>query len=740
MKWYEPEGIAGEIYMKLAVPMKIDELERVLPNRGKREIKNALEELSLSGMIMKNKKNRYAHSEHYSCVSGTFYAAYSDCGFVVPGSDGEDISIAFEDRGGAWHGDRVLVHVSQKLTTRGKRCGEIIKILARSEKEITGVIQQDGTRFLLKTLRPVFPEIEINWRDTGDAKDGDLVMVSMLSYGDSTTLPQAKVNARLGRSGTLEAAIARVLRVNHVSEGFPAEVTKEAESVPQEVGDIYGRFDLRDKLIFTVDGDDAKDFDDAVSIERLENGHWLLGVHIADVSEYVKPGSALDNEAYMRGASVYYPGHVIPMLPFELSNGVCSLNPDVDRFTFSALMEIDKDGRRHKSEFKKAVIRSRARMTYKNVNLIISGDPEACEKYAFLTETVKTMNALAHVLHKRRVERGALQLEIPETEIELDDNGHPTGLNRRERGESERLIEEFMLQANEAVAEYMCRRGDPTIYRIHETPDPDKLSSFARIARPFGYRIDPGRVDDTFQLQAVIDGAKNDPRQRALPSLLLRSLARARYEAECIGHYGLKSKFYLHFTSPIRRYPDLVAHRMLIKAVSGEGFTGTEHEFCIQAAKQSTEREMGADTCERNINDLYIAAYMQQFVGEEFDAEISGISPSGIFVALPNGCEGRIAMRLLEGDFYDYDDIHMVLQGRNTGKRFTLGMPLRVQLIAASEFTGQIEFAIAGTEITQLPTGQYVAASREPKLRLKERKVKKSQGFHYRHKHRRHRR
>ena len=277
----------------------------------------------------------------------------------------------------------------------------------------------------------------------------------------------------------------------------------------------------------------------------------------------------------------------------------------------------------------------------------------------------------------------------------VDENGKPVEICFRERGESEKLIEEFMLQANEAVAEFMCKREHPTVYRVHENPDPDKLRAFAQFARPFGYRIDASTPEDTAQFQVVLRGAKNDPKQRVLPTLLLRSLARARYADECIGHYGLKAKYYLHFTSPIRRYPDLIAHWMLQKALTGEEFTAADENLCAEAAQQSTNREQAADNCERDIDKLFIASYMKQFIGEEFDGEVSGVQSFGIFVALANGCEGLVRAELMTGDFYQYDEEHMAMVGRRTGKRFTIGSPLRVKLIAASEVTGQIDFAPA---------------------------------------------
>lgn len=694
--------LQNQLLSLLVQPMRIDEIRRALPEAGKNELKDVLDSLIADGKIMKNKKNRFAVSAHYGCVAGTYLATERAFGFVTPdAAEGEskpdDLFIPPNASGGAWHGDRVLVKLTERKNGRGRREATVIRVLRRAGKELTGALVQRGKAYFVQPTSKKYPEIAVDWHHLGDARVGDRVAVSISHYGDEKFMPQGVIQADLGEDGTMEASIAAILHENAVFDFFPDEVLRQADAVPQEVAPaaLHGRLDLRDKLIFTIDGDDAKDFDDAVSLEPLENGHYLLGVHIADVSHYVTPGSPLDQEAYRRGTSVYYPGHVVPMLPFALSHGICSLNPDVDRLTFSALMEVDKDGRRYGAKFAKSVIRSKARMTYNKVNKILAGDEALREEYAFLVQTAEKMNDLAHALYKRRIERGALELDIPEAQITVDENGRPVAIQYRDRGESEKLIEEFMLQANEAVAEYMCKRGFPTVYRVHENPDPEKLRVFAQFARPFGYRIDPSKPEDTFQFQAVLRGAKNDPKQRILPTLLLRSLARARYADECIGHYGLKAKFYLHFTSPIRRYPDLIAHRMLQKALTGEAFTAADETLCEDAAAQSTTREQAADNCERDIDKLYIAAYMKQFIGEEFDAEVSGVQAFGVFAALENGCEGLIRIELLAGDYYQYDEQHMALTGRHTGKRFTIGTPIRVKLIAASETTGQIDFAPA---------------------------------------------
>ena len=564
----------------LAQPLRMDEIRRALPETGKQELKQAIDRLLADGLITKNKKNRFAVSAHYGCVTGTYLATERAFGFVAPDTaEGnpkpDDLFIPPNAAGGAWHGDRVLVKLSERKNGRGRSEGTVIRVLSRAGGELTGALCRRGNQYYVQPVSKKYPEIMIDRHDLGPAQVGDRVAVSVTHYGDDRLAPRGVVQADLGEDGTMQASIAAILRENGVYEEFPADVLAQADAIPQEVpaADCAGRLDLRDRLVFTIDGDDAKDFDDAVSLEPLENGHYLLGVHIADVSHYVTPASPLDGEAFRRGTSVYYPGHVVPMLPFALSHGICSLNPGVDRLAFSALMEMDRDGRRYGAKFAKSVIRSGARMTYRKVNDILDGDAALRTEYAPLVETLEQMNRLAQALYKRRIERGALELEIPETAIAVDADGQPTGIAFRSRGDSEKLIEEFMLAANEAVAEFMCKRDNPTVYRVHENPDPDKLRVFAQFARPFGYRIDPGKPQDTAQFQAVLRGAKNDPRQRILPMLLLRSLARARYAEECLGHYGLKAKFYLHFTSPIRRYPDLVAHRMLQKALDGAEFT-----------------------------------------------------------------------------------------------------------------------------------------------------------------------
>ena len=683
------------LYALLARPMRAEELKKYLPAYSKQQIRQALDQLTNEGKILKNKKNRYAHAEHYGCLTGVFQATERGYGFVTPETPDEngDVFIPPYATGKAWQGDRVLVHLTD--SPRGhKREGEVMRILSLCTDEVTGTVMQRGKTVFVRPASKKYPDLIIPKNRTLDARSGDRVAVKVMFRGDGRLSAQGAITQIFGRNGTMEASIAAILHENGITVPFPDEVLRQADACGDTVdpAEAARRMDLREKLIFTIDGDDARDFDDAVSLEPMENGHMLLGVHIADVSHYVTPGSPLDDEAYRRGTSVYYPGHVVPMLPVALSNGICSLNPDVDRLAFSAFLEVDKDGRCHKSQFAKTVIRSKARMTYRKMNEIFDGNKERRAEYAFLTETADRMHALSQAMRRRRMERGALDLDLPEAEILTDESGEPVEVSFRARGDAEKMIEEFMLAANEAVAAYMTHRNNPTVYRVHESPDPEKLRVFAQFARPFGYRVDASKPSDTAQLQAVLDGAKDDPRQRALPTLLLRSLARARYDAECLGHYGLQAKEYLHFTSPIRRYPDLVAHRMLFKAISGQQYTKSDWVFCEEAASQSTTREFAADTAERDIDKLYLAAYMEQFIGQDFDGEVSGVTSFGLFVSLKNAAEGLIRVEDLPGDDYEFDDQKMMLIGRRSRVRYTMGTPMRVRLTAASRVTGLIDF------------------------------------------------
>lgn len=678
-------------------PLRIDELRKFFPETPKALLIDTLDELVKNGQIVKNKKNRYALSAHFGCISGTFLSTSRGFAFVEPDEKkGEkDIFIPIGADFGAWHGDHVLVRINQMRRFRGRERrleGEVVKVLQRAKTEITGTITKKGKSFILEPDVQKYPMVLVPKAHLAGAKVGDKVSARIMFYGDRRMTPQASVTKVFGQNGLMQASISAILHENGINVPFSDEVINEARSFGDKIppNSINGRKDLRNELIFTIDGDDAQDFDDAVSIEKLENGNWLLGVHIADVSHYVTEKSELDNEAFSRGTSVYYPAHVVPMLPFELSAGLCSLRPDEDRLAFSAFIELEPNGKKRNAHFYKSVICSKARMTYNNVNLILDNDQQMCEKYSFLVDTLGKMANLADSLHKRRVARGALELDMPEPKIATDETGEPVAISYRERGRAERMIEEFMLIANESVAEFMNKHDYPTVYRVHENPDPEKLRVFALFARQFGHKIDASKPNDTKQLQDVLKAVKDDAKQKALPTLLLRSLARARYCEENLGHYGLQAKYYLHFTSPIRRYPDLITHRMLTKALTKQQFEKNDIIKVQTASRQSTERELCADNAERTIDKLYIAAYMEQFVGEEFDAEVSGVQSFGVFVELENSAEGLVRIEDLDG-YYEYDEEKMQLLGKN-GMRITIGTPIKVILVRADRTTGQIDF------------------------------------------------
>ena len=691
------DELDSRILAQLAKPARGDELAKALPDVSKRNLAAALDRMTRAGLLVRSKKNKYGRAEDFGCVRGTFLATERAFAFVSPENGGDDVFIPPRADGGAWQGDHVLIRLSDTPRDKNRPEGAVVRVLERAKKDITGTLRKRGRAFFLEPDSGKFPVIEIAKNRQAGGQPGDKAAVRVVFWGDAAKRlpPQGVVTALLGESGSMDAAIAAILHENAVFDAFPNDALSQADACGDTVdpAEAARRVDLRDKTIFTIDGDDAKDFDDAVSLEPLENGHVLLGVHIADVSHYVTPGSPLDDEAWKRGTSVYFPGHVVPMLPVALSNGLCSLNPDVDRLTFSAFMELDRDGRRHKANFAKTIIRSKARMTYNKVNAILAGDEGLRAQYAALVPTFEQLNDLTHTLRRRRMERGALDLDIPEAEVVMQD-GQAVDVIARPRGDAEKLIEECMLLANEAVAEYMDKRDDPTVYRVHENPDPEKLRAFASFAKQFGYRVDAGKPQDTAQLQAVLNGAKDKPDQRILPTMLLRSLARARYDAECIGHYGLQAKFYLHFTSPIRRYPDLVAHRMLFKALTAQSFTNADHVFCAEAAVQSTLREQAADNCERDVTKLYLADYMSRFLGEEFDGVVAGVTSFGVFIELPNTVEGLVRIEELPGSGWEFDATRMTLTARS-GQRITFGTPMRVRLVAASNITGQIDFVPA---------------------------------------------
>ena len=694
----------------LVHPCRIEDIRRELPNAGKNNLKNALDALVADGRVMKNKKNRFAVSAHYGCAAGTYLATERAFAFVAPDyPEGEakpdDLFIPPNASGGAWHGDRVLVKVSERKNNRGRKEATVIRVLGRAGKELTGELVQRGKAFFVQPTSKKYPEIAVDKHDLGEAAVGDCVAVSISHYGDEQFMPQGVVRVDLGESGTMEAAIAAVLHENGVYDVFPNEVLEQALAIPQEVdmGTAGKRLDLRDKLIFTIDGDDAKDFDDAVSLEKLENGHYLLGVHIADVSHYVTPDSPLDAEAFRRGTSVYFPGHVVPMLPFALSNGICSLNEGEDRLAFSCLMRLDENGEIRSYKFVKSVICSRVKGVYKEINALLEPlesetDADLTDlktKYEAVLDQLPTMDELYRKRLVLRKARGGMEIESNEAKLVMDENGRCIDIVKRDRGTSECMIEEFMLLANQCAANAGRTNKVPFVYRVHEAPDAEKMEKLSATLLACGLNAKfKNPIPTQLELAALLDETRGQPIQIPVHTGILRSMQKARYAPQPLGHYGLVLADYAHFTSPIRRYPDLAIHRILTEMLNGVSASQLQrdfNEFAQQASEKSSKQEVAAVRIERDVEDLYKAEYMHNHLGEVYTGTVAGITPRGVFVELDNTVEGFVpAAQLCKGEPQVIDGVSML--DPLTGKSWMLGSSMKIRVAAADVALGRIDF------------------------------------------------
>lgn len=631
-------------------------------------------------------------------IEGVYQASGRGFGFVTPdGAEGreEDLFIPPRREGGAWHGDRVRVSVcADDGGESGRTVGRVTAVLQRNNPTVIGRLSKEGRDYW---LQPDNSRLTQSIRLTGSRsglRAGDKAEVRVVSYGTAQSGPLGLFLRAFGRDGTRQAAVEAILAQNRIPHAFPRDVLLEAGQIPSQVPPhaLEGRLDLRDKQIITIDGPTAKDLDDAVSLERDGKGRWVLGVHIADVSHYVAEGSALDREAFDRGTSVYFADRVIPMLPEALSNGICSLNPQVDRLTLSCLMTLDGQGHVVEHTIAKSVIRTAERMTYPDCNALLGEAPlELSQRYAAILPMLREMEGLASVLRRKRRNRGALDLETGETYILCDEYGFPVDLCRRVPGVSEGIIEEFMLIANETVAEHLVKAAKPGVFRVHEKPAPARLEQLRTTLAPFGYTLP---TPDAFGMQKLLQQAEGRPEQGAVSLLVLRSLMKARYASENLGHFGLGAEFYCHFTSPIRRYPDLMVHRVLSALLCGasQGEERALSAACTAAAQQSTQREEAAETAERDIEKCYQAEYMHGHLGETYPAMVSGVTRFGLFVLLPNGVEGLVPLEALPDDDYCFDEDKLTLTGTRAGRVFSLSAPLTVRCVAADAGAGQVTF------------------------------------------------
>ena len=618
-------------------------------------------------------------------------------GFVSCEGMDEDIFIPKSKLNGAFHRDSVKVEL---INGRGKRSeGRVLKVLKHEIKQLIGTYQQcRGFGFVVPDNIRVAEDIHIAAGMEHNAKDGEKVVVRMLSYGGDRRSPEGRITEVLGDPFAPGVDILSVIRTHELPCDFDDEVKEASEAVPVKIrkSEIKGRRDLRDIMMVTIDGDDSKDLDDAVSL-TMKGKDYILGVHIADVSHYVKEDSVLDKEALKRGTSVYLPGKVIPMLPERLSNGICSLNAGEDRLAMSCIMRISASGQIKSYDICESVINVDRRMTYNRVAAILEGEDKALLKeYKAFTGMFKRMERLALALKKMRSKRGAIDFDLPESKIELDDEGRVLSIKAYERNTATAMIEQFMLSANECVASYMLGRALPFVYRIHEIPDVDRMGELMDLLKGFGYNVkgDPAKIKPK-EVQRLIANSLGKPEEDLVRSLSLRSMKQARYSTECTGHFGLAAKEYTHFTSPIRRYPDLQIHRILKEQLHDKLKKKriAHYEDILEGvANKCSESERKAVDAERDADKMKMAEYMLDHLGEEFDAVISGLTGWGMYVQLPNTVEGMVPVAKIPGDEFSYSEKEHAMVGRFSRSRYSLGQKVRVKATDVDKLMHTIEF------------------------------------------------
>ena len=659
------------------------------------EVLRALEE---EVIIYHTNKDRYMLIEDSHLKKGVMRANKKGFGFVEVDNLDDDIYVSADNMNGAIHDDVVLVEITSKMNL-DRLEGRILKIIKRQVSRYVGEINfVNDIGIVTLDDKKVKIEIQIKKEDSLNAVDGHKVLVE-LGKRINNHKYYGKVLEIIGHKNDPGVDILSIVYKYNINTEFPEDVKEEVKNIPMEVleEELKGRVDLRDEIIFTIDGNDTKDIDDAISIQILPNGHYKLGVHIADVSYYVKEGSPLDNEAMERGTSVYLVDRVIPMLPHELSNGICSLNPNVDRLAISCVMEFDNKGRQIEYDIFPSVIKSRIQMTYENVNKILEKN-EVVEGYEPYIETLKEMQELAQILRKAKIDRGYIDFEIDEAKILVDENCVPTEIVKRNRGTGELLIEDFMIAANECVATHIYFMNLPFVYRVHEIPKEEKIRSYLSFIGTLGYQI-TGDVKDfkPKTMQKLVKSLEDKPEFKILSSLLLRSMQKAVYKPENLGHYGLASKCYTHFTSPIRRYPDTTVHRLLRtylfdKDLSQNTLRHWEDKL-VYVTEHSSSRERASVDCEREVEDMKMAEYMESHIGEEFEGMISSVTSFGMFVELDNLIEGLVPLRDMK-DFFHYDEERMTLTGERSNVKYTIGEKVIVKVVRASKEEKIIDFEV----------------------------------------------
>jgi ribonuclease R len=687
------------------VPMNAKEMAMIMkvPKKEYRNFLEVLGNLELNFKIQKNRKNRYRIMEK-TYYDGIYRKNQKGFGFVRLENEEDEIYIAKENSLNALNEDRVLIEIVEEKNKIKSAEGKIVKILKHEKDTIVGIFQNNKNfGFVVPDDKNFGTDIFVSKKDMGKARNNHKVLVKITKYPQNGKKAEGKVIEVLGNVNEAGVDMLSLIKEYNLPSKFPEQVVQEAKKFGNKVDkkDIPNRVDFRGKEIFTIDGEDAKDLDDAVRVEKLKNGNYRLEVHIADVSYYVQENTLLDQEALIRGTSIYMLGRVIPMLPRELSNGICSLNAGEDRFTLSCIMEIDTKGNVVSSEIVKGIINVTERMSYTDVQAILdNSNPKTTKKYEKYISQFKQMEELANILKNKRIEQGYLNLDIPESKIDLDVDGRVTKISKYETTFAHEIIEQFMLTANETVAEKFFWLEAPFIYRVHEDPDMEKIQELNKFLFNFGLKIKANK-DNIYpkEFAKILEEVKGKEEEKVVSNLVLRTLKVARYEAENKGHFGIASQYYCHFTSPIRRYPDLFIHRVISKYLE-ENYNIKENwleEHKVQAeerAKQSSEREKIATKVERESEDLKKAEYMEKRIGKEYEGIVSSVTSFGIFVELENTVEGLIRFDDLGDEYFIYDENRKRLIGERTNKTYKIGDKVTIKVKKASKLLRQIDFEL----------------------------------------------
>ena len=682
----------------------------LLSKFDKQALASALNELVKEDKLVFSKRNKYMLPDNAGAIKATILSNPNGYAFARPVGDGDDIFIAERDLNGATHGDTVLIKMQGKKNRfgkgKGKRAqgsrnqGEVISVLARGYKTIVGYYKSTaGGGIVVPDDQRFADSIFVPASKLNGAQSNNKVVLTITEYPSRTRMAQGEITEVLGDANDFKVSTLSVIRSFGLIEEFPQEALNEAEAVnvPVSEEDLKNRKDFRNDLTITIDGEDARDFDDAISLYKKKD-NFVLSVHIADVTNYVKEGRAIDKEAFRRGTSVYFPDYVLPMLPKVLSNGICSLNPNEDRLSMSVIMEFDKNGNVQDYQICEGVIRSNYRMTYTEVTKIFDGDVELKSKYSDVVPMLEDMAVLAKLLLKRRDTAGQLDFDLPETQINVDEEGKITEIYRKPRNLSDRLIEQFMVITNEVVARHCSQLNLPFVYRVHEDPTPERVKAFKMFISSFGLVLNGagGEGYEPKDFQKLLLEIKDTPYSQPISKIMLRSMQKARYYPENLGHFGLALKDYCHFTSPIRRYPDLTIHRIIKYMLHNElnpNKLSVLENFVIESSEQSSITERNADEAERAVDDLKKAEYMKDKIGEIFEGNISSVTDSGIFVELDNTIEGFIYKEYLPDDRYIFDQARYMLVGKRN--KFMLGDRLTIRVSNVDMNTRHIDFEIA---------------------------------------------